>query len=94
MVNDRTKKHQTWECAKDTVFTTVGRAEETKKLNPMLIDETALRIIEQVDFDFSQMTQNIDDLTQLAWIKRSLYSDQVMMEFLTKYPEGTIVNIG
>ena len=71
-----------------------GRAEETKKQKPMLVDETAIRILEQVNFDFSQITHNIDDISQIAWIKRSLYCDLVIKEFLEKYPEGTIVNIG
>jgi len=71
-----------------------GRAEESKKRKPLLVDETAIGIIEQVDFDFSQMTQNMDDLTQIAWIKRSLFCDRVIMEFLKSYPEGTIINIG
>jgi len=71
-----------------------GRAEETKKKKPMLVDQTAARIIEQVDYDFSQMTRNMDELSQIAWIKRSLICDQVIREFLTSYPEGTIVNIG
>ena len=71
-----------------------GRAEETKKKKPMLVDRTAARIIGQVDYDFSQMTQNLDDLSQIAWIKRSLICDQVIRKFLESYPEGTIVNIG
>jgi O-methyltransferase involved in polyketide biosynthesis len=71
-----------------------GRAEESKKQNPLLIDETAIRIINQVDFDFSNITQNIDDLTKIAWVKRSLMCDQVIRAFLARYPEGTIVNIG
>ena len=71
-----------------------GRAEESKKRKPLLVDETAIRIIEQVDFDFSQMTQNVDDLTQIAWVKRSLFCDRVVKEFLKRYPEGTVINIG
>ena len=71
-----------------------GRAVESKKRKPMLIDETAIKIIEQVDYDFSQITKNIDELSQIAWIKRSLFCDRVIKEFLTRYPEGTIVNIG
>ncbi len=71
-----------------------GRAVETRKRNPMLSDETAVRIIEQMDYDFSQMTQNMDALTQIAWIKRSLICDQVIRKFLTSYPEGSIVNVG
>jgi O-methyltransferase involved in polyketide biosynthesis len=71
-----------------------GRAVETKKKKPMLVDETAVKIIGQVDYDFSQMTQNLDEISQIAWIKRSLICDQVIKDFLTQYPEGTIVNIG
>jgi O-methyltransferase involved in polyketide biosynthesis len=71
-----------------------GRAEESRKRKPLLVDETAIRIIAQVDFDFSQITQNIDELTQIAWVKRSLCCDRVVKEFLERYPEGTIVNIG
>jgi O-methyltransferase involved in polyketide biosynthesis len=44
-----------------------GRAEESRKQKPLLVDETAIRIIEQVDFDFSQIIHNIDDLIQIAW---------------------------
>jgi len=71
-----------------------GRAVETKKRKPLLVDETAVKIIEQVDYDFSQMTRNMDDLSKIAWIKRSLICDQVVRDFLVTYPEGTIVNIG
>lgn len=60
----------------------------------MLVDESAVRIIDQVDFDFSQATQNMDDLSQIAWIRRSLVCDRVVQGFLKRYPDGTIVNIG
>ena len=71
-----------------------GRAVESKKPKPMLMDETAVKIIEQVDYDFSQITENMDELSQIAWIRRSMYCDRVIREFLERYPEGTIVNIG
>lgn len=71
-----------------------GRAEETRKSNPMLLDPAAVRIMEQVDFNFSQAAETIDDLTKIAWIKRSLISDQVIRKFLQEHPEGTVVNIG
>jgi O-methyltransferase involved in polyketide biosynthesis len=71
-----------------------GRAVETRKRKPMLVDETAARIIEQVDFDFSRITRNMDELSRIAWIKRSLVCDQVIQRFLKSYPQGTIVNIG
>ncbi len=71
-----------------------GRAVESKKPKPMLVDETAVRIIERVDFDFSPMIQNIDAITHIAWIMRSNFCDRTVREFLQRYPEGTIVNIG
>ena len=71
-----------------------GRAVETRKRKPFLIDETAVKIIDQVDYDFSKMTQNMDELSQIAWIKRSLICDQVIRKFLSSYPGGTIINIG
>jgi O-methyltransferase involved in polyketide biosynthesis len=71
-----------------------GRAIESRKKHPLLVDKTAEAIIEQVNYDFSAMGQNTSTVTQLAWIMRSIYVDEVVKRFLTKYPQGTIVNIG
>jgi O-methyltransferase involved in polyketide biosynthesis len=71
-----------------------GRAQESLKKKPMLVDETAVRIMDQIDYDFSSIAQNMDELSQIAWIKRSLLCDKICMEFLLRYPAGTIVNLG
>jgi O-methyltransferase involved in polyketide biosynthesis len=71
-----------------------GRAYETKKTNPLLVDKTAVEIIEKVDFDFSTITRNISELSQIAWIMRSICVDGVIARLLEKYPKATIVNIG
>lgn len=71
-----------------------GRAVESKKDKPLLVDQTAVRIIDAVDYDFSTLTDNLSDLTQMAWIMRSLCIDEAIKAFLEKYPGGTIVNIG
>jgi O-methyltransferase involved in polyketide biosynthesis len=71
-----------------------GRAVESKKDEPLLVDPTAVRIIDAVDYDFSTLTENLSDLTQAAWIMRSLCIDETVRIFLEKYPHGTIVNIG
>lgn len=71
-----------------------GRAVESKKEKPLLIDKTALHIIDAVDYDFSTLTANLSDLTQMAWIMRSLCVDETIRIFLTKHPHGTIVNVG
>ncbi|QPM69021.1 class I SAM-dependent methyltransferase [Atribacter laminatus] len=71
-----------------------GRAMESKKPHPLLIDDLAVKIIDSVNFDFSLMTRNLDDITQIAWIKRSLIGDQIIKKFINLTPKGTIVNIG
>ena len=67
---------------------------ESKKPHPLLIDDLAVKIIDSVNFDFSLMSKNLDDITQIAWIKRSLICDQVIKKFLNHNPKGTIINIG
>ena len=34
------------------------------------------------------------ELSQVAWIMRSIYIDEVIRNFLDKHPKATIVNIG
>jgi O-methyltransferase involved in polyketide biosynthesis len=71
-----------------------GRAVESKKAKPLLVDTTALGIIEKVGFDFSTFASNISELSQSAWIMRSICVDETIKAFLQKYPQATIVNIG
>ena len=71
-----------------------GRAVETQKANPRLVDHMAMEIIQKVDFDFSSMTRNISDSSQFAFIMRSIYTDETIKKFLKAHPGGTIVNIG
>jgi len=71
-----------------------GRAFESRKEKPLLRDQTALEIIEKVDYDFASIAENISELSQVAWIMRSIYIDQVIKNFLEKHPKAIIVNIG
>jgi O-methyltransferase involved in polyketide biosynthesis len=71
-----------------------GRAVETRKRKPLLVDTTAMEIIDTIDYDFTTIATNISLITQLAWIARSLHVDRVVREFLERHPRGTIVNIG
>lgn len=71
-----------------------GRAFESKKEEPLLVDKTALEIIGKVDYDFSVMARKISELTRVAWIMRSICVDEVVNAFLGKYPMATIVDLG
>lgn len=71
-----------------------GRAFESRKAKPLLVDKTALEIIDKTDYDYAALARNLNPLTQMAWIMRTLCVDEVIGQFLAKYPHGTIVNIG
>jgi O-methyltransferase involved in polyketide biosynthesis len=71
-----------------------GRAVETRKRKPLLLDETAAGIIGRIDYDFSTIAANINPITQLAWIARSMHTDRVVGAFLREHPQGTVVNVG
>ena len=71
-----------------------SRACESKKEHPLLVDKTALEIVEKVDYNFSPIAKNMTELSQITWIIRSICVDAVIKNFLDRYPNGTIVNIG
>jgi len=71
-----------------------GRAVETHKAHPLLIDETAVRIIGSLPYDFTTISHGISPITQLSWIARSLHIDRTLREFLDHHPDATVVNLG
>jgi O-methyltransferase involved in polyketide biosynthesis len=71
-----------------------GRAVETRKPRPLLVDPTAVRIIDTLDYDFSTIAANVSFVSQLAWIARSLHIDRTIRKFLEQHPKATIVNLG
>ncbi len=70
-----------------------GRAYETQKSKPRMKDEKAVEIINKLDYDFSEIAKT-QALSQHGWVGRSLHTDKLVKEFVEKYPEATIVNIG
>ena len=71
-----------------------GRAKETQKQTPLLIDKTAVEVTKALNYDFSLMSEHIGKLIQYGWIARSLYFDGKIRSFIQQFPEATIVNIG
>lgn len=58
-----------------------GRAVESKKPAPLLIDSAAENIIASIDYDFSCLAAAMRKTTQLAWIARALEMDAVIKYF-------------
>ena len=71
-----------------------GRAVETGKARPLLVDRTAAAIVATLDYDFSTIAKNISPITRLCWIARSLHSDRTIRDFVARQPDATIVNLG
>lgn len=71
-----------------------GRAVETQKEKPLLIDKEAVRIINSINYDFTQIAKKINTLTSASWIARSIFFDQRITDYLFNNPGGTVINIG
>jgi O-methyltransferase involved in polyketide biosynthesis len=70
-----------------------GRAYETQRKNPRLIDTDAAEIIKKIDYDFSDI-EKTQAMSQHGWVARSLHTDRMAHDFIKGHPEATIVNIG
>jgi O-methyltransferase involved in polyketide biosynthesis len=70
------------------------RALESKKSTPMLYDKTALDIVERVNFDFTKLISSTTELSRIASIVRYTCFDRLIKDFLRRYPDATVVNIG
>lgn len=71
-----------------------GRAVETQRKNPLLVDNKAVSIINNIPYDFTTISNNIRKLTRASWIARSIFFDKKIKEFIKVNPSGTIVNVG
>ena len=70
-----------------------GRAYETKKEKPRLVDNKAVEIIERLDYDFSTIAKT-QSMSQHGWVARSLHTDNMAREFIRRHPKAAIVNVG
>lgn len=71
-----------------------GRAVETLKPNPLLVDNKAVEIINSIQYDFSTIANNISKLSRASWIARSIFFDRKISEFISVNPYATVVNVG
>jgi O-methyltransferase involved in polyketide biosynthesis len=71
-----------------------GRAVETQKSKPLLVDNKAVSIINRIPYDFTTISNNIRKLTRASWIARSIFFDKKISDFIKENPSATVVNIG
>lgn len=71
-----------------------GRAEAAKMKNPVLNDEKAKELINQIDYDFSKFHSKIRKFEILTLAIRAKELDSIILKFISIHPEATIINIG
>jgi O-methyltransferase involved in polyketide biosynthesis len=71
-----------------------GRAFETKKKKPLLVDEKAVEIINSITYDLSKIEKIFTNTAHMGFIARCIYFDGEIRKFINIHPEATIVNIG
>jgi O-methyltransferase involved in polyketide biosynthesis len=84
---------------KETVANTMliplwGRA-FASKLNPQILDDSeAIKIINSVNYDFSEIEKNFGEFGGICYIVRARVLDDIIRKFIREHPNATIVNIG
>jgi O-methyltransferase involved in polyketide biosynthesis len=77
----------------ETILTALHvRASEGALPNSLLHDESAQRMVEQIDYDFSRLKLNKVD--QVSTILRVRQFDRFTQDFLTRHPSSGMVQIG
>ena len=68
-----------------------GRALDSMKRRPILKDTKALEIVRSIDWDFERFNQK---RRTVGCTLRTAVFDECVRDFLSRYPEGTVVEIG
>ena len=71
------------------LMTLYNRAVESQRTDSILRDEKAVRMVEQIDYDFSRFGEG-----RVAHPIRAKVMDDWVQAFLKPHPQGTVVNLG
>ncbi len=73
-------------------MTLYARARESRRPDPMVRDDRAVAMMNQIDCDFSKLRMHRHD--EIAVIMRMNRFDRYARDFLTRNPDGVVVHIG
>lgn len=75
-----------------------GRKKCTEKFPQLFKDETAMRLIEQIDYDFSKLEKESDSMMQeFGFLELAMRQNDLVYEvrdYLKSHPNAAIVNLG
>ncbi|MGP8329371.1 MAG: class I SAM-dependent methyltransferase [Methanosarcinaceae archaeon] len=79
----------------ETMFLPVwGRAKYSHLYPELLDDPRAEEIMGKIDYDFSKVEKGFDENSGIGWLVRARNFDDAIKEYIKKYPEATIINLG
>ncbi len=78
--------------AETLIMPLYGRAQCSKQYPKVFKDEDAERIIDSIDYDFSQL--NYKSFVILSWAIRKKFFCDCAIAYLSEHPNATIVNLG
>jgi len=79
---------------KSILLPLIARAAESKKTNPVLFDQTALEIVDKMNYNPDQLKLTVPEMIRVACIGRDVCFDRLIKDYIRRYPKATIVNIG
>ncbi|TFF93602.1 MAG: class I SAM-dependent methyltransferase [Promethearchaeota archaeon] len=71
-----------------------ARATYSKKYPDLLNDQKAIEIIENVDYDFSELGEFLGEWRAVGLMIRARRFDEAAKNYINKHPSATIINIG
>jgi O-methyltransferase involved in polyketide biosynthesis len=69
-----------------------ARAAELQQQNPIIIDPKSAEILESIDYNFDKFATSQD--SQVGCCIRGMILDNWVRNYLEKYPQGTVIEIG
>jgi len=72
-----------------------GRAQLSKKGNPVLEDSKAIEIVEDlIEYDFEGLDRRLPQHIKVGWLVRAKVFDDTIRRFTAEHPKATVVNLG
>ena len=71
-----------------------GRARMSELYPDLIYDSEAVRIVSELNMDFTEIEKAFGEYGGASYLSRMKCTDEEVNEFLKKYPDSTVVNIG
>jgi O-methyltransferase involved in polyketide biosynthesis len=85
---------QLGEVQRTLIIPLYGRAAEYEREHPLIRDKYAHDIVEKLDFDFKAAFTRSPVQFRINSVIRAIHLDAAILNFIVRYPDGIIVNLG